>query len=80
MWIWGRNSPLLLYPGTEEITFSESENTCVRSMRANSFPEMNCLRNSFVLSRSIPISLNRFPTFFGERYAPGSVSERKDVA
>ncbi len=21
-----------------------------------------------------------FPTFFGERYAPGSVSERKDVA
>jgi len=53
---------------------------CVRSMRAKSFPEMNCLRNAFVLSRSFPISLSRFPTFLVERYAPGSVSERKDVA
>lgn len=63
-----------------EITFSESENTCIRSMGAKSFPEMNCLRNAFVLSRSFPISLSRFPTFFGKRYAPGSVSERNPMS
>jgi len=80
-WIRGRNSLLLLYPDTEEIIFSGSENTCVRSIRRKSFPETNCLRNVFVLvSRSFPTSQSRSPTTFGERCAPGSLSERKEVA